>query len=561
MSGSLVKAKYFMQLSAFVAAISAVFVLFGPAKATFADPACVAGGAYVLFARGSGAPFNSNEATDFHLQVMHELIARGIPSNKITWAELGNLDGDYTVESGEYYAVDIGNVWNALPPIYGPSVDTGTDELVAHINERASRNDLNCRKEAVIIGGYSQGADVIGWALQRSTGTPDDPAFTPQARELITYAALYGDPKLDAGTIDGRLINQKPWWVRGNNPGIEYTSPPRLREGILSERNPYVPSDMYGRFGSWCDVSDGICGAYSLFNLGSHTTAYSGVGWIHNSAPEIADSVMARRLEFYPESTTNTRIGVVSGGALLVKDGSLTAPWVTEYNAGVSSAVIAQNRIGIIVNGALYVKSGALDAPWVDQGLANVTSFAMSNNRIAAISGTTAYIKEGTLRMPWTLLYSGASSVSLSGNRIGVLTTGGTFKVKDGNISAGWVDEYGGVTQGVLSGNRIGVVSGGNALVKEGALDAGWVTEMSGGVTQQINLSGNRIGIIAWGNYYVKEGSLYAGWVTEYGPVSQAALSGNRIGVLSGGTWFVKEGTIYAGWVTEYGLVTQGLLN
>ncbi len=558
MVGRLAKIKYVVQFSVLAAVGLAAFVMFGPAPAAHADPACLEGHAYIVFARGSGAPFNSNEANDVRDKVSTALNQRGYYN--VGWAELGNLDGDYQVESGEYYAVDISNGWNALPFVYGPSVQTGTDELVTHLNERAARSPV-CRKEAVILAGYSQGADVIGWALQRTSGL----ALTAQARDMISYVALYGDPKLDAGSWQDRQAGFTPWWIRGNNSGIgidhsrsgaeQYYT----REGVLGQRTPYAPADFYGRLGSWCDTGDGVCGAYNLFNLGSHTTAYAGLGgWIYNSVNETANVTATRLIELYPDTMSNNRIGALTNGTYVAKEGGLGAAWVTEMG-GVSMAALSGNRIGILSGGTLYVKAGALDAPWVTE-MTGVSSFALSSNRIAAVAGGTLYVKEGSLTAAWRNVATGVSSVTMSGNRIGILTTSGTYRVQEGELNAPITDIWvGNVSFGTISGNRIAVVVGGTAYVKEGALGAPWVAEISSATS--VSLSGNRIGAAAYGNFYVKEGDLYAPWVAEYNGVSSGLVSGNRIAVLTGGVYLVKEGTLYAPWVTELSPVSQATLN
>lgn len=64
-----------------------------------ADPDCQERGAYVLWARGSGAEFwresNSEpaETKAFHEHVFYALNAAGVTKHE--WAELGNLNKDY----------------------------------------------------------------------------------------------------------------------------------------------------------------------------------------------------------------------------------------------------------------------------------------------------------------------------------------------------------------------------------------------------------------------------------------------------------------------------------
>jgi len=105
----------------------------------------------MLYGRGSQETtlFGVPEARNFFSAVGSQLAARGIQSD---FSELGNLDGDFNLEPGEYSAA-YGLNWVAYPG-YFPSVATGADELIEHLNDRTSR----CPGEVVVLGGFSQGA-------------------------------------------------------------------------------------------------------------------------------------------------------------------------------------------------------------------------------------------------------------------------------------------------------------------------------------------------------------------------------------------------------------------
>ena len=269
-------------------------------------------------------------------------------------------------------------------------------------------------------------------------------------------------------------------------------------------------------------------------------------GWITQNSPIPTD---VRQLVL-----SENRIGVLrADGTALVKEGSLSAAWVTEAT-GVQQLVLSGNRIGVLsTDGTASVKEGALNAGWVTE-YHGVRELALSGNRIGVLTTNgDALVKEGTLQAGWVNEHPGVQQLTLSGNRIGVLTTNGDALVKEGTLQAGWVNEHPGVQQLALSGNRIGVLTtNGDALVKEGTLQAGWVNEHPG--VQQLALSDNRIGVLTTnGNALVKEGTLQAGWVNEHTGIRQLALSGNRIGVVTTDrAALVKEGTLSAGWVTEY---------
>jgi Mg-chelatase subunit ChlD len=140
---------------------------------------------------------------------------------------------------------------------YEDSVNIGRAELVAYLADRAAQ----CGNETYILGGYSQGAQVVGGAL----------AALPLAiRDRIAFVSLFGDPTLDTGNwrppgsapIGGFLpscfFGEKPW-IRGSAPCY-------ITGGIFGSRVPYVPADMEQRVGSWCREQDAACDG-SLFDL------------------------------------------------------------------------------------------------------------------------------------------------------------------------------------------------------------------------------------------------------------------------------------------------------
>ena len=138
-----------------------------PTPAAKADPGCIDGGVYVLWARGSGAGFDAEEAKAFKNHVYYALNALGVTRHE--WAELGNLDNDFSnpVEADEYpaIAVDNWNLVNVFNGQYSNSVRIGADELIRHLNQRYAGG--RCGNESLILGGYSQVADVIGLGIER----------------------------------------------------------------------------------------------------------------------------------------------------------------------------------------------------------------------------------------------------------------------------------------------------------------------------------------------------------------------------------------------------------
>lgn len=249
-----------------------------------------------------------------------------------------------------------------------------------------------------------------------------------------------------------------------------------------------------------------------------------------------------------------SRIGVVTtDNHALVKEGSLSASWVTE-NSGVVQVVVADDRIGIVTTaGSAYVKEGGLSAAWVHE-LDGVRQLALSGNRVGVVTTAgSAYVKEGSLSASWVHELDGVTHIALGGNRVGVLTTAGSAYVKDGDLSAAWVHELDSVEQLALSGNRVGVVTtAAQVYVKDGSLSASWVHELDSAM--EVELSDNRVGVITTADSaYVKEGSLSAAWVHELDGAGHLALTDDRVGIITTAhSAYVKEGSLSAGWVHEY---------
>ena len=182
--------------------VVAAFALPGRANA---DPGC--GDFYVLYARRSGAVIGSAEEKIFTASMGSKLTGKSW-----AWGELGNLNGKvnegyFPEDSAAYPAVD---AWNAIK--YPSSVETGVRELIKHLNQRYGNGpgDRNCSKETAILGGESQGADLIGWGLQENPGNVG--SLSTAARQHIGAAVLYGDPHYQ-GNLGGSNCYQPVWAV------------------------------------------------------------------------------------------------------------------------------------------------------------------------------------------------------------------------------------------------------------------------------------------------------------------------------------------------------------
>ena len=141
---------------------------------------------------------------------------------------------------------------------YRASVIEGMGEFITYLADRRAR----CPEEVFLVGGYSQGAQVISRSL---------PLLAGDTRDRIAHVALFSDPALHLpeGENPGFVANCEQGipvtvsaWRRGNvgcstRSGILNLEP--LRFLNIGPHTPYVPSDIEARVGSWCERTDGVC--------------------------------------------------------------------------------------------------------------------------------------------------------------------------------------------------------------------------------------------------------------------------------------------------------------
>lgn len=277
-----------------VAVLAAVLVS-APGSAASAAPYCA--DVTLVWARGSGQPTmtlgetDTDEGTEFLSNVWGRL-----PDyiEDLVIYELGRDNLNYGIEHS-YPAYEVSNkeaydAWRGAyvegwPESfekeggYVSSVKTGVKELAAFLTQRAS----DCPSEIFVLGGYSQGAHVIGLALS------DPVDGVPRwVRDRIAFAALIADPTLwlpkgvqlyvhlNVGPFDLWVTEElRPVACRGWATDTEVyrrgNPPCWAQHGILAVseyRTPYLPADMvtgrYGtpwtsRVGAWCIMDDPIC--------------------------------------------------------------------------------------------------------------------------------------------------------------------------------------------------------------------------------------------------------------------------------------------------------------
>lgn len=495
-----------------------------------ADPACTPGGVYVVFARGSGQRLGEVEEKAFKTHLSYAFGIRGITN--LAWAELGNLDGDQgdgqdpDTPSIEYPATRVDD-WHAVSWIYGASVEIGLHELVKHLNERVKRP--GCDRETIVLGGYSQGADVIGWALEGNGADPNW-SFSPQVRRQIGFVALYGDPR------SNRLSSPCPVFAQGNaRCGYGDSA------GILYGRYPYAPDSMAYRIGSWCDQDDGICNRAASMP-GNHGSVYRN-WWIWQSAATIADTAKYKvdELNVAPASI------VIRAGSNVYGKVGLTDPWMLLSSDAIDVQASGRRIAYLNYRGELWVKDGIYGA-WQNE-YGPVTQYALSGSLLIIRLGTNIFGKVG-LSDPWVQLNpSPVADVHVAGNRIVWTDTGGNLFAKDG-LYGGWIQEYGPVSQYAISSSVLVMRLGGNLFGKNGLTD-NWV-QLNPSPVSDVRVAGNRISWMDTGGTLFAKDGLYGGWIQINGPVSQFEISEGLVIDRRGTDLDGKSGSLTSGWVWAF---------
>lgn len=141
---------------------------------------------------------------------------------------------------------------------YRNSVIEGVGEFTAYLEDRGTR----CPDETFLVGGFSQGAQVIRRSLfMLGEGT----------RGRIAHVALFSDPTLhlpegeSPGSVErcrqgaGGMVS--PW--RRGTVGCSTSNGLLNLDGLtflrIGPHMPYVPSGIESRTGSWCERTDGVC--------------------------------------------------------------------------------------------------------------------------------------------------------------------------------------------------------------------------------------------------------------------------------------------------------------
>lgn len=253
----------------------------------------------IIFARGSGQNQNDNYLDNLYDKdyfgeeekqsfAFFEDIEKRLNGVSVERISLHDFEGRYNPRG--YIAIDIATGFtskphyrNDVPNLYYESVADGAEELVWFLEDRLT----SCPFQQVILGGYSQGAHVVGDTLFK---------LKPALRPRLAYVALFGDPKFNPRTNVIPLTTGS--WVRGSVSATQ--------TGALLARKDYLPDEIANRT-SWCDGDDPVCANYSLianstaktlkdlFIDDTHQTSYQ-EKWIPMAANEIAQTIKDRKL-------------------------------------------------------------------------------------------------------------------------------------------------------------------------------------------------------------------------------------------------------------------------
>ena len=241
----MIKQKVLIYVVSVVTIIASVLVFDARVMAKKVDDKCTL--ATAIFARGSGQGFNAKESLTFRTQLESR-----VDKKQLNFYELGSE----SYGGNQYPAVDVSNVWNGnaigakisggMGNTYGKSVKEGVAELRTYLDIRHRK----CPNEFFILGGVSQGAQVVGQAL---------PNISSGVKDKIVFNMLFGDPKLylpeGEGIFPPACRNEKLSAYRREIANCH------VDNGALGARKPFLPSEDNSKTGLWCLANDYVCGS------------------------------------------------------------------------------------------------------------------------------------------------------------------------------------------------------------------------------------------------------------------------------------------------------------
>jgi len=270
----MIKQKALIYVVSLVTIIASVFVFDARVMAKKVDDKCTL--VTAIFARGSGQGFNAKESLTFRTQLESR-----VDKKQLNFYELGSE----SYGGNQYPAVDVSNVWNGnaigakisggMGNTYGKSVQEGVAELRTYLDIRHRK----CPNEFFILGGVSQGAQVVGQAL---------PSISSGVKNKIVFNMLFGDPKLylpeGEGIFPPACRNEKLSAYRREIANCH------VDNGALGARKPFLPSEDNSKTGLWCLANDYVCGSSKfVWDVEGHGKYANNNGPIDDGAREAAN--------------------------------------------------------------------------------------------------------------------------------------------------------------------------------------------------------------------------------------------------------------------------------
>lgn len=341
----MIKQKVLIYVVSVVTIIASVLVFDARVMAKKVDDKCTL--ATAIFARGSGQGFNAKESLTFRTQLESR-----VDKKQLNFYELGSE----SYGGNQYPAVDVSNVWNGnaigakisggMGNTYGKSVKEGVAELRTYLDIRHRK----CPNEFFILGGVSQGAQVVGQAL---------PSISSGVKNKIVFNMLFGDPKLylpeGEGIFPPACRNEKLSAYRREIANCH------VDNGALGARKPFLPSEDNSKTGLWCLANDYVCGSSKfVWDVEGHGKYANNNGPIDDGAREAANRLKnAAKLASQNDSGINDKplnnnMGTTGTDVVFVLDTtgsmSLYIDQMKTFIRNYSSKIKEMNgRVGLVV--------------------------------------------------------------------------------------------------------------------------------------------------------------------------------------------------------------------
>ncbi|MBR3365864.1 cutinase family protein [Candidatus Saccharibacteria bacterium] len=251
-----------------------------------------------IFARGSKAgEVDSTDTEAWRESFESQSLLRNLKINFYNLGE-GNYDGaSYPAAEIGFTSLDsIATTLSAILPFenlgtFNNSVNKGVTELLGRIRTISK----TCPNTKFVLGGYSQGAMVLGRAFTKLDGNK------------IIFAATFGDPNLYLP--EGKGINPPACRNESFSSYRIYAPNCRTNEGLLGKRSPYETRNLTGKVGLFCNPHDIMCSKYLDISdpLGDHISYTS--GGIYDRA---AKYILQKIAENFPDKIKSAEVETVS---------------------------------------------------------------------------------------------------------------------------------------------------------------------------------------------------------------------------------------------------------